>query len=71
MSKLILVLSCVWVLLHPSAALAWGYQGHEVVGSVADRLLKPNAKQQVRQILGFALRTASAMGRLRQKRRAP
>jgi hypothetical protein len=57
MSKLILVLGCVWGLLHPAAALAWGYQGHEVVGSVADRLLKPNAKQQVRQILGFDLRT--------------
>ena len=58
MSKVILVLGCVWALLYPVAALAWGYQGHEVVGSVADRLLKPNAKQQVRQILGFNLRTA-------------
>ena len=58
MSKVILVLGCVWALLYPAAALAWGYQGHEVVGSVADRLLKPNAKQQVRQILGFNLRTA-------------
>jgi S1/P1 Nuclease len=58
MSKLILVLGCVWALLYPTIASAWGYQGHEVVGSVADRLLKPNAKQQVRQILGFELRTA-------------
>jgi S1/P1 Nuclease len=58
MSKVLLVLGFVWTLLYPVAASAWGYQGHEVVGSVADRLLKPNAKQQVRQILGFALRTA-------------
>ena len=62
MSKVILVLSCVWALLYPVAASAWGYQGHEVVGSVADRLLKPNAKQQVRQILGFDLRTAGPWG---------
>ena len=62
MSKLILVLGCVWALLYPTIASAWGYQGHEVVGSVADRLLKPNAKQQVRQILGFTLRTAGPWG---------
>ena len=62
MSKMILVLGCVWALLYPVAASAWGYQGHEVVGSVADRLLKPNAKQQVRQILGFDLRTAGPWG---------
>jgi hypothetical protein len=58
MSKVIFVLGCVWGLLYPAVASAWGYQGHEVVGSVADRLLRPNAKQQVRQILGFDLRTA-------------
>jgi hypothetical protein len=62
MSKVILVLGCVWALLYPVAASAWGYQGHEVVGSVADRLLKPNAQQQVRQILGFTLRTAGPWG---------
>jgi hypothetical protein len=62
MSKMIVVLGFVWILLYPVAASAWGYQGHEVVGSVADRLLKPNAKQQVRQILGFDLRTAGPWG---------
>jgi hypothetical protein len=39
-------------------ALAWGYQGHEIVGSIADQLLEPNAKQQVAKILGFELRAA-------------
>ena len=58
MSKVVFVLGCVLGLLYPSVASAWGYQGHKVVGSVADQLLKPNAKQQVRQILGFDLRTA-------------
>src|ERR1700741_1040465 len=32
-------------------ALAWGYQGHEVVGSIADHRLNANAKQQVKDIL--------------------
>lgn len=33
-------LCCVLVcfLLHPARALAWGYQGHEVVGAIADQL---------------------------------
>jgi hypothetical protein len=62
MSKMIVVIGCVWALLYPVAASAWGYQGHEVVGSVADRQLKPNAKQQVQQILGFTLRTAGPWG---------
>jgi hypothetical protein len=32
-------------------ALAWGYQGHEVVGSIADHRLNANARQQVKEIL--------------------
>jgi hypothetical protein len=59
MSKVMLTLTCLSYLLYPTAAPAWGYQGHKVVGSIADQLLKPNAKQQVRQILGFDLRTAA------------
>jgi len=38
-------------LLHPVAAMAWGYQGHRVVGSIADRLLHDNARAQVQSIL--------------------
>jgi hypothetical protein len=40
-------------------AFAWGYQGHEVSGSIADQLLGANAKQQVANILGFELRVAA------------
>jgi len=39
-------------------AYAWNYKGHEVTGAVADELLEPNAKQQVKTILGFTLRVA-------------
>lgn len=52
------LLNCLLCLLYPTAASAWGYQGHRVVGSIADQLLKPNAKRQVSQILGFELRIA-------------
>jgi hypothetical protein len=34
-----------------TSALAWGYQGHEVVGSIADHRLNANARQQVKEIL--------------------
>ena len=34
-------------------ALAWGYQGHELVGSIAEHLLGKHAKQQVNEILGY------------------
>lgn len=40
-------------------ALAWGYQGHEIVGSIADHLLNDHAKQEVRNILRFELRVAA------------
>src|SRR5262249_49118493 len=39
-------------LLHPDAASAWGYQGHRVVGSIADKLLaNTNAEKQIKNIL--------------------
>ncbi|MFB9262504.1 S1/P1 nuclease [Bradyrhizobium erythrophlei] len=46
--------ACCWLavcLFAPTAASAWGYQGHHVVGAIADQLLKPAAKAQVQQIL--------------------
>ena len=52
MAKIILLLCGVIMLCEPTSAFAWGYQGHKVVGSIADRMLKPAAKQQVRDILG-------------------
>jgi S1/P1 Nuclease len=55
MLKFVFALNCLFALLYPVAASAWGYQGHKVTGSIADKLLKPNAKEQVRQILGSNL----------------
>jgi hypothetical protein len=46
-----LALISLLLLFAPTAASAWGYQGHRVVGSVADGLLTANAKTQVSQIL--------------------
>jgi hypothetical protein len=40
-------------------AFAWGYEGHEVVGSLADQLLTDHAKQEVGTNLGFELRVAA------------
>jgi hypothetical protein len=40
-------------------ARAWGPEGHQVIGSIADQLLNDHAKQKVAQILGFELRAAS------------
>jgi hypothetical protein len=53
MSRLVFALSCLFGLLCPATAFAWGYQGHEVVGSIADQLLNDNARQHVRDILNF------------------
>ena len=59
MLRIVFALSCFVGFLYPTALSAWGYQGHKVVGSIADKLLNANAKQQVKQILGFDLRTAA------------
>jgi hypothetical protein len=45
MMRIVLSLACVLCLFVPKAASAWGYQVHEVVGSIADQLLHDNAKQ--------------------------
>ena len=53
---------CAWAfvvfLAWSGSVCAWGYQGHEVIGSIADQLLGAHAKQQVAEILGFELRVA-------------
>jgi S1/P1 nuclease len=41
------------VLFTPTSLLAWGYQGHEVVGSIAEQLLNAKALQHVKEILNF------------------
>jgi hypothetical protein len=52
--RMAFALACL-VILNPSAVWSWGFEGHRVVGSIADKLLKPNAKRQVQQILGERL----------------
>jgi len=46
------------LLLVTNHAFAWGPEGHRVVGSIADKMLKPPAKAQVANILEFSLRIA-------------
>src|SRR4051794_13928721 len=72
MQRIVIALYFLVLIACPSTALAWGFEGHRVVGSIADRLLdqKPNAKQQVQKILNDAdfdshhldLRTAGPWG---------
>jgi hypothetical protein len=43
---------CALILFGPAPASAWGYQGHRVVGSIADQLLvNTDAARQVQTIL--------------------
>src|ERR1700755_672131 len=58
MNKLLAVFSVLLCLSIPKVASAWGYQGHRVVGSIADQMLNDRAKAKVAQILGFELRIA-------------
>jgi hypothetical protein len=58
MFKAVLLINCLLYLLSPTAASAWGYQGHRVVGSIADQMLHDNARQHVAKLLGFELRIA-------------
>ena len=51
MLRIVFVLSCLGSILHPTDASAWGYQGHRVVGSIAQQLLTENAAVQVERIL--------------------
>jgi hypothetical protein len=58
MCRAIFLLNCLLWVFYPTASWSWGYQGHRVVGSIADQLLSDNARQQVSQLLGFELRIA-------------
>lgn len=52
MWKFTQALLAVCLILFPAwAALAWGYQGHRVIGSIADQLLNDHARAQVQAIL--------------------
>ena len=52
MKKTMLKAGLVVALVLPGAALAWGPEGHAVVGDIAAGLLTPTAKKQVKSILG-------------------
>jgi S1/P1 Nuclease len=58
MLRIVIALNFLICLFYPTVAPAWEYQGHRVVGSIADHMLNANAKQQVAQILGFELSIA-------------
>ncbi len=47
------------MVIQPGVAAAFGPQGHEVVGAIADQLLSANAKAQLKSQLGFPLRVAA------------
>jgi len=52
MLRLLFAVGGLIFLLAPDAASAWGYQGHRVVGSIADKLLaNTNAEMQIKKIL--------------------
>ena len=53
-----LIAALIALMMSTSQILAWGAEGHEMVGSIADQLLNPRAKAEVNRILGFELRVA-------------
>jgi hypothetical protein len=46
-----LALAACGALFWPTAALAWGQQGHRIVARIAQRNLSPKARQEVRKLL--------------------
>ncbi len=52
-TRIALFLLLLSIPLRPAPVSAWGYQGHEVVGSIAEQLLSKNALQHVKEILDF------------------
>lgn len=59
MKTLVSAVVSLLVFAAPGPVLAWGAQGHQFVGGLADGLLNPHAKAQVNSILGYDLRTAA------------
>lgn len=54
-----LVAAAVMLMASIGHAFAWGADGHQVVGSIADQLLSARARSEVNRILGFELRVAA------------
>jgi hypothetical protein len=51
MFRIILAFTGLFCWLNPTPVSAWAFQGHRVVGAIADELLNPNAKARVKDIL--------------------
>lgn len=60
MRRLIAIAAIAATVVMPSAALAWGHEGHEVVALIAASELSPVAKAQVEQLLGGDAASAMA-----------
>jgi len=54
----IAIFASILFLAFSNEATAWNSDGHQIVGAIADAMLKGNAKQKVASILGVDLRTA-------------
>lgn len=50
----LICLLCImlWSMICASSAQAWGFQGHQITGLIAESLLTDTAKRQVEQLLG-------------------
>lgn len=58
-SPIAAVILALALMLSPIRAIAFGAQGHEVIGAIADRLLTPHASRQVTRLLGMTLQAAA------------
>ncbi|MGD9883840.1 S1/P1 nuclease [Reyranella sp.] len=56
---LLSLLPLLSLLIMARPAWSWDPPGHELVGAVADRLLTPDARRHVEQLLGYNLETSS------------
>lgn len=52
MSTTKMKLAAVTLLLTPSVCLAWGEDGHRIVGDIANQYLSPCAEEAVKFLLG-------------------
>jgi len=59
MRALTLLPSLLLTLSTSGQALAWGAEGHEYTGAIADQLLNSHAQREVQSILGFTLQIAA------------
>jgi hypothetical protein len=51
MNRFVVLTVAIWTLSFPPAAVAWGYEGHEIVAAIARGYLTPNVRATVDQML--------------------